>query len=228
MSVGTVSDTLWLLTSITKVSLDSISLPSSAAPLSEAGWPPCEEAASLLRYLRSSHFVLTSYAAPCSAVNSSSLKIRSNRLTGVGTPSMFSSSNARRTRATAFARSEAVTTSLPIIESNFGEMVSPSSTPESTRMPGPDGQRNAVSVPELGVRFLAGSSQVRRSSKLWPRIGCSTVSSPPFAIVSCSRTRSSPHTSSLTVCSTCRRGLTSRKYTLPCSVTMNSQVPRPT
>ena len=229
MSFGTVNDTLRLLTSMTKVSLDSF-LSTSREPVvpdTDAGCPPWDDAASLLRYLRSSHLVLTSYAAPCSAVNSSSLKICSNRLAGVGTPSTFSSLNARRTRATAAARSDAVTTSLPIIESNFGEMVSPSTTPESTRIPGPDGQRSEVSVPELGARFFAGSSQVRRSSKLCPRSGWFTVNSPPLAMVSCSRTRSSPQTSSLTVCSTCRRGLTSRKYTLPCSVTMNSQVPRP-
>ena len=169
-----------------------------------------------------------SKAWPFSAVKSGSLKICSNRLAGVGTPSMTSSPSARRTRATAAARSCAVTMSLPIIESNFGETVSPSLTPESMRMPAPDGQAMRVSVPELGVRLVAGSSQVMRSSKLWPRGSGASVSSPPSAMVICSRTRSSPHTSSLTVCSTCRRGLTSRKYTLFCGVTMNSQVPRPT
>ena len=59
-----------------------------------------------------------------------------------------------------------------------------------------------------------------RSSKLWPRSSGARVSSPPAAILSCSRTRSRPLTSSETVCSTCKRGLTSRKYTLPFGVTM--------
>ena len=43
-------------------------------------------------------------------------------------------------------------------------------------MPGPDGHASLVSVPELGARFFAGSSQVSRSSKLCPRSGWSTVS----------------------------------------------------
>ena len=67
------------------------------------------------------------------------------------------------------------------MESNFGETVSPSTTPESTRMPGPDGHASLVSVPELGARFFAGSSQVSRSSKLCPRSGGRRVSSPPLA-----------------------------------------------
>ena len=116
---------------------------------------------------------------------------------------------------------------MPIIESNFGETVSPCSTPVSMRRPGPDGQTMRSSVPEDGVRFVAGSSLVMRSSKLWPRGAGAGVRWPPSAISICSRTRSSPHTSSLTVCSTCKRGLTSRKYTLRCGVTMNSHVPRP-
>ena len=62
MSFGTVNDTLRLLTSMTKVSLDSFCSASFApeAPAMDAGWPPLVEDASLFRYLRSSHFVLTS------------------------------------------------------------------------------------------------------------------------------------------------------------------------
>ena len=176
MSAGTVSVTLRLSTSITKVSLASSvpadpEVPAVPAMSAEAGCPPLAESASLFRYLRSSHFVLTLYSAPCSAVNSSSVKMRANSSAGVGTPSILSSPRARRTRATALARFDAVTMSLPIMESNFGDMVSPSTTPESTRIPGPDGHSSAVSVPELGVRFFDGSSQVNRSSKLCPRNG---------------------------------------------------------
>lgn len=215
MSLGTLSTTRRLFISITNCSLWSSS--GSAAPAtasSEAGWPPCTVAGSWFRYLRSSHFVLTSKPWPCSAVNSSSPNTCRYSSTGVGTPSMRSSSSARRTRATAAWRSCAVTMSLPIIESNFGEIVSPSTTPESTRTPGPAGHCTRSSVPELGVRFVFGSSLVMRSSKLWPRAVGSGETVPPAAICNCSRTKSSPLTSSLTVCSTCRRGFTS--ISTPC------------
>ena len=84
---------------------------------------------------------------------------------------MQSSLSARLTRAIATSRFCAVTISLPIMESNFGETLSPTSTPESTRIPGPDGHSIFVSVPALGVRFVAGSSDVILSSKLCPREG---------------------------------------------------------
>ena len=137
------------------------------------------------------------------------------------------SSSALSTRGIASSRVRAVMMIFPIMESNLGETVLPSATPKSIRMPGPEGKWRCSMVPEPGVRFFCGSSLVIRSSKLCPRGSPAWVSSLPSAILSCSRTRSIPHTSSLTVCSTCRRGLTSRKYTSLVGVTMNSQVPRP-
>ena len=232
MSSGTVSLTRRLFISMTNVSdLDLSGAAGAAAPgaaAKEAGWPEAAEAGVRFRYVRSSHLVDTANGWPCSAVKSSLRKISLNSGIGVGTPSITSSSSTRRTRATASRRFWAVTMTLPIIESNFGEMVSPCSTPVSMRTPGPAGHWIFSKVPEPGVRLVAGSSLVMRSSKLWPRSSGARVSSPPAAILSCSRTRSRPLTSSETVCSTCKRGLTSRKYTLPFGVTMNSQVPRPT
>ncbi|CPU67575.1 Uncharacterised protein [Mycobacteroides abscessus] len=108
-------------------------------------------------------------------------------------------------------------------------MVSPSTTPESTRTPGPDGKRRRVMRPGAGRKLAAGSSPLMRNSIEWPRT-CVEVypSGSPAAMRSCSRTRSMPVTSSETGCSTCRRVLTSRKEMVPSAPTRNSHVPAPT
>ena len=61
MSVGTVSLTRRSSTSMTKLSLVGAFAPASwPSPLSDAGYPERTVCGSWLRYLRSSHFVLTS------------------------------------------------------------------------------------------------------------------------------------------------------------------------
>ena len=106
-------------------------------------------------------------------------------------------------------------------------------------MPGPDGSSNAVSVPPAGraVPSDAIVSMLMRTCIAIPRgPGTSPWPSPsaasvrPAASSSCSRTRSSPVTSSVTVCSTCRRGLASMKAKAasspPSASTRNSTVAR--
>ncbi|MCO5556197.1 hypothetical protein L7F22_009742 [Adiantum nelumboides] len=105
-----------------------------------------------------------------------------------------------------------VTTSLANIESNRPSTTSPSTTPESTRTPGPDGIRNTRSGPGVGTNPAAGSSAVSRNSMLCPRSGTGPpVSLAPPAIRNCSATRSIPVDSSVTGCSTCNRGVDLRK-----------------
>ena len=103
-----------------------------------------------------------------------------------------------------------------------------STTPDSMRTPGPAGQRRRVMAPVEGARERAGSSQVMRSSTLWPRGAGISPRRPPTAMRSWISTRSTPVTSSLTQCSTCRRGLTSRNHRSPSGVRRNSQVATPT
>src|SRR5699024_12207703 len=61
-----------------------------------------------------------------------------------------------------------------------------------------------------------GSSPLIRNSKEWPRLtGSSSRMRSPAAMRSCSRTRSTPATSSVTGCSTWSRVLTSRNEMVP-------------
>ena len=87
----------------------------------------------------------------------------------------------------------------------------------SIRTPGPSGGRKRVIVPGAGAKPRAGSSAFSRISSAWPRRGARPVraSRSPAAIRSCSRTMSTPVTSSLTGCSTCRRAFSSMKWNVP-------------
>ncbi len=73
-------------------------------------------------------------------------------------PPTVVSSNARRRRARASARSLPHATILAIIESKSAGIRSPSRTPASTRMPAPAGRRSRVSRPGAGVNAFSGSS----------------------------------------------------------------------
>src|SRR5665647_578327 len=147
----------------------------------------------------------------------------------VGMPPMSVSARARRARASACVRVAPVTMIFAIIESKVPETVSPSTTPLSTRTPGPEGKRSRVIRPGHGRNPAGTSSPLIRNSIECPRPATSVYpSGSPAAIRSCSRTRSTPVISSETGCSTCRRVLTSRKETVPSEPTRNSHVPAPT
>src|SRR5665648_798937 len=147
----------------------------------------------------------------------------------VGMPPMSVSASARRARSSACVRVAPVTMIFAIIESKVPETVSPSTTPLSTRTPGPAGKRSRVIRPGDGRNPAETSSPLIRNSSECPRPATSVYpSGSPAAIRSCSRTRSMPVTSSETGCSTCRRVLTSRKDTVPSEPTRNSHVPAPT
>ena len=60
---------------------------------------------------------------------------------------------------------------LAIIESNSAAMSSPSATPVSTRIPGPDGSRSADTRPGVGAKSCSGSSALSRASIAYPRDG---------------------------------------------------------
>ena len=79
-------------------------------------------------------------------------------------PPTSSSASARRARCTAWVRVAPVTMSLASIESNAPETVSPSTTPVSTRTPGPLGSRSVVILPgrgqEAGRRVLAVDAEL--------------------------------------------------------------------
>ena len=65
-----------------------------------------------------------------------------------------------------------------------------------------------------GMKRAVASSALMRHSKAWPRGATSSwaiESGSPAATRTCSRTRSSPQTSSVTVCSTWMRVFISRK-----------------
>ena len=75
--------------------------------------------------------------------------------------------------------------------------------PASTRTPGPLGVRHSVIVPGAGRKFRPGSSPLILNSMEWPRITGSVFEIfSPMAMRNCSRTKSTPATSSLTGCST--------------------------
>jgi hypothetical protein len=93
----------------------------------------------------------------------------------------------RRRRAIACSRVSPWAMILAIIESNSAGTVSPSATPESTRMPGPAGRRSSEMRPGDGEKPRPGSSALRRTSMAWPRGGGGSPSSvPPAATCSCS------------------------------------------
>ena len=118
------------------------------------------------------------------------------------------SARARRNRALASARSRPQPMTLAIIESYSAAMTSPSATPVSTRIPGPDGSISSSTVPGAGAKPRSGSSALSRASIAWPDAGGGSRSRrPPAATWSCSLTRSRPVVASVTGCSTCRRGV---------------------
>ena len=86
--------------------------------------------------------------------------------------------------------------------------MSPLRTPESTRYSEPSGQSRRLIVPGLGMNPFSGSSALIRHSTECPAkemSSCRSSVRPVEAIVSCSATRSTPVTNSVTGCSTCRR-----------------------
>src|SRR5207302_1518940 len=98
-----------------------------------------------------------------------------------------------------------------------------------TRTPGPDGARHTEITPGAGKNPRPASSPFTRNSIECPRTtGSPYPNASPAAIRNCSRTRSSPATSSLTGCSTCNRVFTSKNEITPSRPTRNSHVPAPT
>ena len=71
---------------------------------------------------------------------------------------------ARRARWIASSRVAPVMITFASIESNAPEMTSPALTPESTRTPGPPGQRSVLIVPGEGRKLRCGSSPFIRNS----------------------------------------------------------------
>ena len=147
----------------------------------------------------------------------------------LASPSILNSARARRARASAISRDGAQTISFASRESKVGGTVEPVRTPLSRRIPMPDGGEKSLIVPETGRNPRAGSSALIRNSKAWPCGGGVSVLSSrlPRAISSWAMTRSMPVFSSVTVCSTCRRVLTSRKENSPSGLSRNSTVPAP-
>ena len=118
---------------------------------------------------------------------------------------------ARRSRASASSRVLPTAMILAIIESKSAGMVSPSPTPVSTRMPGPDGSSSSAIRPGDGAKSRSGSSALSRASTAWPiSAGFSPSRLPPPATRICALTRSTPVVASVIGCSTWSRVLTSR------------------
>jgi hypothetical protein len=110
-------------------------------------------------YLVSIQRVCTVNGRPASAgANASSAT--SVRWSGspVGTPATSNSPSARRARSSACTRVAPTTTSLASNEPNSDPTTEPCSTPESSRTPGPDGGRHAVTMPRAGEKPRSGSS----------------------------------------------------------------------
>ena len=129
-------------------------------------------------------------------------------------PSISYSCKARSMRRVAASRSTSQTISLATSGSYMGLTSEPSRTPESIRTPGPAGSRYPVIRPGAGAKFLEASSALIRHSIAWPDRRTSSWpsdSGSPAAMRSCSRTMSSPVTSSLTGCSTWSRAFSSMK-----------------
>ena len=137
----------------------------------------------------------------------------------VSTPSIEHSSAARRALSSAPARPPWLwVTTLATRESKAPSTREPSTRWVSTRTPGPLGQVRPVATPCAGRSAPSEPtrSAATRSSTADPRTagGSARPRSPrvrPVASASWVRTRSTPVTSSVTGCSTCRRGLTSMK-----------------
>ena len=147
----------------------------------------------------------------------------------VAKPPTTNSDNARRALSIACCRVAPVTINFASKESKLPPMVSPPWNPASTRTPGPVGIAQSVIRPGAGRNDRPGSSPFILNSIECPRIsGSSKPSDSPSAILNCSRTRSSPVTSSLTGCSTCKRVFTSRNEIVPSTPIKNSHVPAPT
>ena len=78
---------------------------------------------------------------------------------------------ARRSRASASVRLAPTAMILAIIESKSAGIVSPSPTPVSTRMPGPDGSSSSAIRPGEGAKSRSGSSALSRASIACPISG---------------------------------------------------------
>ena len=119
---------------------------------------------------------------------------------------------ARRSRARASVRLDPTAMILAIIESKSAGIVSPSPTPVSTRIPGPEGSSSSAMRPGEGAKSRSGSSALSRASIACPISGGFSPSrlAPP-AILICAFTRSTPVVASVIGCSTWSRVLTSRK-----------------
>ena len=121
------------------------------------------------------------------------------------------SETARRSRARASSRVPPTAMILAIIESKSAGMVSPSRTPVSTRMPGPEGSSSSAIRPGEGAKSRSGSSAFSRASTACPTsAGFSPSRLPPPATRICAFTRSMPVVASVIGCSTWSRVLTSR------------------
>ncbi len=108
---------------------------------------------------------------------------------------------------------------------------SPSRTPESTLIPGPEGGLQTASSPIEGRKPLLGSSAYTLASiecPLWVTSCCEIPSGRPAATSSCFWTRSTPVVISVTGCSTCILVFISRKKNSPLLARRNSTVPAPT
>ena len=110
------------------------------------------------------HRVCTVKGASVDGANASSRTTARWNGSTVGIPSTTNSSRARRDRSIASWRVRPVTISLASIESNAPPMTSPSTTPESTRTPGPDGGRNRATTPGAGRKLRPASSPLIRNS----------------------------------------------------------------
>lgn len=120
----------------------------------------------------SSHRVCTANPVSGSlAVNSRVSNRNWSRGSVVGMPSTSNSARARRARASACGRSAPVTISFASIESKEPSTTAPSTSPVSTRTPGPAGTRHRVTVPGVGRKPRPTSSPLTRNSMLWPRCG---------------------------------------------------------
>src|SRR3954451_9691904 len=126
----------------------------------------------------------------------------------VVTPATSVSRNAALSRSYASARVSPYAMSFAISGSYDVPISSPSATPASTRIP--LGSRSRSMRPACG-RNVRGSSAYRRTSTACPSKVDRATSSAPRAIRNCSRTRSTPVTSSVTGCSTWMRAFSSRK-----------------
>ena len=136
---------------------------------SAAGSGDAANGSMLLSNSVSIHRVCTVKGVPSGVANAGSETTARWNGTTVGMPSTVISCRARRERSSACVRVAPVTTSLASMESKFPPTVSPASTPESTRTPGPEGTVNVVRVPGEGMKLRPASSPLMRNSMLCPR-----------------------------------------------------------